>query len=133
MGIKRFEFTVKSLAMAVAFALCLCGLVGLVACGASSRGLFTIDTDEAGIHVVAENEADGEGSESITVDEGHSLSIAVAIDEGTFHVKVTDSAGAAVFDKDVTENATYAVGIDGEIGTEIQAIGASGTIDIAQV
>jgi hypothetical protein len=130
MGWGKSGFVARSLAVVCVLALC---LVCLVACGSSTNTLFTIDADESGIHAIAVGGANGEGVESIDIERGRSLSVGVVVNEGTFHVRVTDEGGASVFDKDVTESATYALGIDGAIGVEVTATGADGSVDVTQM
>ena len=99
----------------------------LVACAPST---FGVESDDTGIHAVAENGADGSANGNITIGKGSGLCINHIVEKGAFHVKATDSKGAVVFDEDITDNVANFVEVQGDFEVVITAKGATGTIDI---
>lgn len=102
--------------------------VSLAACGGTPT--FGVDTDDSGIHAVATDRAEGSGTGQITIDEGYGLCVNHIVEEGSFHVRATDSTGAVVFDKDLTDNIADLVPANGQIDVVLEANDATGTVDI---
>jgi len=118
------DYTMKKIAaIAAVFVLAL----ALVACAPSTLG---VESDDTGIHAVAENGAEGSANGNITIGEGYGLCINHIVEKGSFHVKATDKNGTVVFDEDITDNVANFVEVQGEFDVIITAQGATGTIDI---
>ena len=94
-------------------------------------GSFSIDSDESGIHVAARNGSNSVGTQTITAKPGVGLKIKATVNEGSFHVKMIDSADKVVFDEDITKSTTKSVSVEGTVRVEVRANAADGTIDIA--
>lgn len=100
----------------------------LVACGGGTLG---VESNDTGVHAVAEGSAEGSGSGDITIKEGYGLCINHIVNSGSFHVKATASDGKVVFDEDITNNIADFVDVEpGEYKLWISADNASGTVDV---
>lgn len=91
---------------------------------------LAVETDDTGVHAVANNGAEGSGTGYIVIPEGHGLCINHIVNKGTFHVTATDSKGNVIFDEDLTDNIANLVPAQGDIDLVISAQGADGTVDI---
>lgn len=100
----------------------------LAACGGGTLG---VESDDSGVHAVAEGSAEGSGNGGITIEEGYGLCINHIVNGGSFHVKATSSDGEVVFDEDITNNIADMVDVEpGEYELWITANNASGTVDV---
>ena len=116
----------KLLVIAAAFAF----VLSLVACGPA--GTLGVDSDDTGVHAVAEGSAEGSATGNITIEEGYGLCINHIVNKGTFHVTATNSGTKeVVFDDDITDNMANLVDVvPGDYDIVISAENATGTIDI---
>lgn len=105
--------------LAIAFAMAACAKSELV-----------VDSDEKGVHAVAENRASGSGSGHITIEPGYGLCINHIVEKGSFHVEAVDEQGTVVFDEDLTDNIADFVPATGKIDLAVSANNATGTVDI---
>lgn len=99
----------------------------LVACANSE---LLVESDDTGIHAVAQNRAEGSANGDISIAEGSGLCINHIVEKGSFHVKATDEQGTVVFDEEISDNIADLVPVTGDIEVIITAKKATGTIDI---
>lgn len=97
----------------------------------NTDGSFSIDSDDSGIHVTAKNGSNSVGTQTITAKPGVGLTIKAIVNEGSFHVKMTDSADKVVFDEDIAKSTTKSVSVEGTVRVEVRANAADGIVDIA--
>ena len=116
------KITVLTAVLSFVFAL------GLCACSSSSLG---VESDDTGVHAIAQGKAEGSASGNITIEEGYCLCINHLVEKGAFHIEIKGSDGTVVFDKDVDNNVLDLVDVEpGEYEVWITAKGATGTVDI---
>ena len=127
---RKFRLSVLSLVAMGAVIVC---VLALSACNvsAASNVEFTFNSDDTGIHAVAKNGADATQTDSYTVRSGEGLNVNAVVNEGSFHIKATDSTGKAVLDEEFDKNTSKTVAAEGKVDVEIQAKGADGTIDVS--
>lgn len=114
---KKFAAIVSVFVLALALAGC-------------SGGSLSVDSDDGGVHAVAQGTAEGEGNGHITIGKKEGLCINHIVNKGSFHVKVVASDGTVVFDQDIADNIADMRDIQGEFDVWITANNAEGTVDI---
>ena len=125
------------IALAVVGALAVC-LLALAACSNASGGnasggtSFTFEDDGQNVHVIAENGSNSTQATKIEVKSASGLTVTSTVNEGLFHVTITDSSGKAVFDKDIEKSDSASVPVEGTVEVQVDAISASGKLDITQ-
>ena len=118
----------KKRTLAIVAAMVMVMALALAAC---SRSQLSVETDDAGIHAVAEGTSEGSGTGSITIAPEEGICINHIVDKGSFHVTITNVAtDEVVFDGDVEDNIANFIDANGEFDVVITANDAQGKVDI---
>ena len=109
----------------------LAALLAALAFAGCAPATFGVETDDAGVHAVAKNGAEGSGTGAISIGEGYGLCVNHIVNRGSFHVTATDTeSGEVVFDEDLTDNILDMADVQGDFDVVVTAKGADGTVDV---
>ena len=118
----------KKAILALAVAMTMALALMLVACGESKLG---VETDDTGIHAVAEGTAEGSGMGTISIAPEEGICINHQIEKGAFHVTIVNSETMdVVFDEDIEDNIANFIDANGQFDVTITAYDARGTVDV---